>query len=135
MRQWLVWLWPAPITLVALPLAALIRVSGGQIRSNREALEAAGGCAPKLLRLMNPWMQIEAITLGHLIIARDDCVADRLRSHELIHVRQYQRWGALFPFAYLASSAWAALRGECPYRGNVFEREAFTAGVRDQQRP
>ena len=126
MLQWLVWLWPAPITLVALPLAALIRVSGGQIRSNREALEATGGCAPKLLRLMNPWMQIEAITLGHLIIARDSDIAARLRSHELVHVRQYQRWGLLFPSAYFASSALAAMRGDCPYRGNGFEREAMS---------
>ena len=131
----LAWLWAAPITLVALPLAVIIRLFGGQIRSNGEALEATGGCAPQLLRLMNPWVQIEAITLGHLIIARDIDLANRLRSHELVHVRQYQRWGVLFPFAYLASSAWSALRGDCPYRGNVFEREAFAAGVRDQQRP
>lgn len=128
----LAWLWAAPITFIALPLAAIIHLFGGQIRSNGEAFEATGGCATQLLRLMNPWALVEAITLGHLIIARDIDLANRLRSHELVHVRQYQRWGVLFPFAYLASSAWAALRGECPYRGNVFEREAFTAALRCQ---
>jgi hypothetical protein len=48
-----------------------------------------------------------------------------LRSHEQVHVRQYERWGVLFVPAYLASSAWQLLRGRHVYRDNWFEREAF----------
>jgi hypothetical protein len=40
-------------------------------------------------------------------------------------VRQYERWGILFPILYVASSAIALLRGGSAYRDNVFEREAF----------
>lgn len=74
---------------------------------------------------MNPWMRVEAITLGHVIVARDVETADRMRTHEQVHVRQYERWGMIFPLAYLVASAIAVIRGDCAYRGNAFEREAF----------
>jgi hypothetical protein len=50
---------------------------------------------------------------------------DHCRTHELVHVRQYERWGPLFVPAYLASSAIIWLRGGDPYRDNPFEREAY----------
>ena len=40
-------------------------------------------------------------------------------------MRQWERWGPAFPFAYLAASLWALLRGRDPYLGNRFEREAW----------
>lgn len=125
MPRLVMWWWAAPMTLVGLLLATAIRLSGGQVSHRNIAIEACGGCAPRLLWLMNPWMRIGAITLGHVIIARDDATAARMRTHEQVHVRQYQRWGAFFPFAYAACSVFAALRGECPYRGNAFEKEAY----------
>ncbi len=121
-------LWVAPITLFGALLATMIRVSGGRFERQGTAWEASGGCARRVLWLINPWMQIEAITLGHVILARDATTASRMRSHEQVHVRQYERWGVLFPAAYLIASAAAALRGKCPYRGNAFEREAFESG-------
>lgn len=120
-------LWAAPVTLFGALLAGLIWLSGGSVSRKGIAWEASGGRAPRLLWLMNPWANIEAITLGHVIVARDVATADRLRAHEQVHVRQYERWGLLFPLVYLGSSASAVIRGECPYRGNVFEREAFSA--------
>jgi hypothetical protein len=64
-----------------------------------------------------------AITFGHVILsvgpAPDDLVA-----HELVHVRQYERWGPLFIPAYLAASSWARLRGRNAYSDNPFERQA-----------
>lgn len=124
--KWLAWLWAAPVSMFGLMFAAVIRATGGQLRRHGNACEATGGCASRLLWLMNPWMRIEAITFGHVIIAGDAMIARRLRAHEQIHVRQYERWGMLFPVAYLAASAMAILRGECPYRGNRFEQEAFS---------
>jgi hypothetical protein len=123
--KWLGWVWAAPITLVGLLFATVIRASSGQLQHHGNAWEATGGCAPWLLWLMNPWLLIEAITFGHVIIARDAMTARRVRAHEQVHVCQYERWGVLFPIAYLAASVMAILRGECPYRGNRFEREAF----------
>ncbi|HMO84113.1 MAG TPA: hypothetical protein PKC18_04240 [Lacipirellulaceae bacterium] len=49
------------------------------------------------------------------------------RAHELVHVRQYERWGPLFVPAYLACSAVIWLRGGDAYLDNPFEREAFAA--------
>jgi hypothetical protein len=51
----------------------------------------------------------------------------RCRNHERVHVRQYERWGPLFPPLYLLSSAAALVRGMDPYRDNRFEQEAFRA--------
>ncbi|NJR72391.1 MAG: hypothetical protein HC782_05105 [Gammaproteobacteria bacterium] len=95
--------WALPITLLGFSLAIIIRASGGQIIKRGIAWEASCGIAAKLLWLCNPWITIEAITQGHMIIARDEIVAARLRTHEHAHVRQYERWGLLFPIAYLDS--------------------------------
>ena len=124
MRLWR-YLWPLPITLFGLILAGIVKVSGGACKRHGNALEASNGAASRLLWLMNPWANIEAITLGHVILARDTDTAARLRTHEHTHVRQYERWGVIFPFAYLASSAIAVMKGGDAYRDNVFEREAF----------
>ena len=48
-----------------------------------------------------------------------------LRAHERVHVRQAERWGALFLVAYPLASAFAWVRGARPYRDNCFERAAF----------
>ncbi len=121
-------LWVSPVTLLACVPLILINIFGGRVQKQGIAWEATGGIAPQLLWLMNPWTHIEAITLGHIILALDAATALRMRAHEQVHVRQYERWGALFPFAYLAASGIALLGGGDAYRDNVFEREAFLAG-------
>ncbi len=120
-------IWPLPITVFGLMLAGIVQITGGACKRYGNALEASNGAASRLLWLMNPWADIEAITLGHVILARDPATAKRLRIHEHTHVRQYERWGVIFPFAYLASSALAVMKGGDAYRDNVFEREAFEA--------
>jgi len=70
-------------------------------------------------------MSIGAITLGHVVLAQDQATLERSRIHERVHVRQYERWGLLFPLLYLGSSAGALLRGGNAYEDNHFEREAF----------
>ena len=90
-------------------------------------VEASGGLLAPLLARGNPWFPIEAITLGHVVLGVSAAALDRCRIHERVHVRQYERWGPLFPLLYLASSAAALGRGRAAYSGNAFEREAFAA--------
>lgn len=67
------------------------------------------------------------MALGHVVIARDaDCLA-QTATHEREHVRQFERWGLLFPFLYFGESIYRWLRGENPYRDNRFERAANDA--------
>lgn len=129
-KQYLAYLWVSPITLIGLLLAIIIRATGGNIVKHGIAWEAHNGCAAKLLWLLNPWMKIYAITLGHIIIAQDQLTATRLRAHEHAHVRQYERWGVVFPFAYVIASIIAVIRGGDAYRDNIFEGQARRAEMR-----
>ena len=72
---------------------------------------------------MVPWKLLAARRAD----LRAACPRPCARCHEHVHIRQYERWGALFVPAYLAASAWQGLRGGAPYRDNVFEREAYAA--------
>jgi len=65
------------------------------------------------------------MTWGHVILGQTAAALDFSREHELIHVRQYERWGPLFIPAYLLCSAVIWLRGGDPYRDNPFECEAY----------
>jgi len=120
-------LWAAPVSLAGLALAPLALVAGGRIRIVRGVVEVSGGCLGPLLSRVNPWFPIQAITLGHVVLGVSAEVLERCRVHERVHVRQYERWGPIFPLLYLASSAAALGRGRGAYDGNAFEREAFEA--------
>jgi hypothetical protein len=63
--------------------------------------------------------------LGHVVLGRTGHCLDSCRTHELVHVRQYERWGPLFIPAYVACSVFIWFRGGDAYRDNPFEREAF----------
>ena len=75
-------------------------------------------------------LPFSAITFGHVILGVSLQDLARLRAHELVHVRQYERLGPLFFIAYPASSLLAAATGRCPYRNNRFEMEAFAQSQR-----
>jgi hypothetical protein len=116
------YLWAAPASLVGLVLGMLIVACGGSARLVDGVLEGQGGT---LGRALQRWgCPFVAITFGHVVLAIDGAVCDACRAHERVHVRQYERWGALFFVAYVASSVRVALRGGHPYRDNAFEREA-----------
>jgi len=66
-----------------------------------------------------------ALTLGHVVLGRTAAALDVARSHELVHVRQYERWGPLFIPAYLLCSLVLFIRRRDPYRDNPFEKEAY----------
>jgi len=118
--------WALPNTLVGLLLLPLALVRGGRVRVRQGALELSG---PALSWLLCHGIPIHggarAMTLGHVVLGRDEICLEDCGDHERVHVRQYETWGPLFLPAYFASSIAALLRGEDPYLGNRFEREAY----------
>ena len=66
-----------------------------------------------------------AMTLGHTVLGQTDAALDLCRNHELVHVRQFERWGPLMGPAYLGCSLTLWLLGRRPYHDNPFEKEAY----------
>jgi len=66
-----------------------------------------------------------AITLGHTILGQPDAALDISRDHEMVHVRQFERWGPLMGPAYLGCSLVLWLTGRRAYYDNPFERQAY----------
>jgi hypothetical protein len=118
-------LWVAPCSIVGLIVAVPVVCAGGSVRRIGHTLEFAlvptrREVPPALQRL-----RFAAITLGHVIVGQSHEVLADLRAHERVHVAQYEALGVLFFVAYAGSSLIAWCRGGCPYRDNVFERQAF----------
>jgi len=119
-------LWALPNTLVGLILIPLALVGGGRIRLNAGVLEISGPALAWLLRHGIPIRGgARAMTLGHVVLGRDDACLEDCGAHERVHVQQYETWGPFFLPAYFVSSILALSRGEDPYLGNRFEREAY----------
>lgn len=51
-----------------------------------------GGCLPALLKRVPLAQGALAITLGHVVLARSRQELVVVRSHEWIHVLQYEKW-------------------------------------------
>jgi hypothetical protein len=109
------YMWAFPVTAIGLLFALAVRGSGGSVRLRDGVVEASGGWARHLVR------SGAAMTLGHVILARDAECMDRSRVHELVHVRQYERWGPLLLPVYWLVSAWLRCRGYDPYLDHPFE--------------
>ena len=124
-RRWLtplLYVWAFPTTLVGLTAGALTLVTGGRVQRRRGALEFHGGFARWFLQ--RRVVSAAAMTLGHVIIGRDEGCLSSCREHEQAHVRQVERWGGLFIPAYFFASFLAWRRGEHYYLDNSFERDA-----------
>ena len=111
--------WALPATCVGATLGLVALARGAQVRIVAGALEVAGGMPRRF--------GFGAITFGHVIIGQSAQCLAACRSHEHVHVRQYERWGVLFFALYAGSSLVQWLRGGDPYRDNRFEREAYAA--------
>ncbi|MCA9054821.1 MAG: hypothetical protein KDA75_13360 [Planctomycetaceae bacterium] len=105
-------------------------LSGGGVRPLGHTLEFHGGFVTWFLRKIG--RGAGAMTLGHVILGQEPAVLDACRDHELVHVRQYERWGPFFLPAYGLCAAWLHLRGHHGYWDNPFEKEAYgNAAARD----
>jgi hypothetical protein len=109
--------------MVGLLAGTLTLCTGGRGQVRSGALEFHGGFA----RWLAEKWSFSAMTLGHVIIGRDPWCLDVCRDHEQAHVRQVERWGAVFIPAYLLASVVAWSRGEHYYLDNYFERDARRA--------
>jgi hypothetical protein len=122
------YLWASPTTAVGFGFAIAALVTGGRGRLHSGVYEVSGGVVAGFLQhctlLPNG---AAAMTLGHVVIGRDEACLDYTRQHERVHVRQVERWGPFFLPAYAIASLVAKLRGGDSYRDNVFEREAYGA--------
>jgi len=117
--------WALPYTLLGLTIGMIGLLSGGRVRVRSSVIEFHGGAVTGFVRLLPPKPSAVAITFGHTILGQTGPGLDLARNHELVHVRQYERWGPLFGPAYLLASLVPWIRGKDPYRDNPFEREAF----------
>jgi hypothetical protein len=119
------WLWPIPWTLLGLAIGIVGCISGGRIGWYNGTIVCWGPRLNRLLQCVPISGGASAITLGHTILARSESDMVRTHDHELVHVRQYQRWGILFVPAYFIASLWLWYSGQDCYRENPFEKEAF----------
>lgn len=121
-RRAAAYLWAAPTSLPGLLLVVCTRARA----SWRDGvLEGHGPGVARWFDLVAPGRGIIAMTLGHVVLARDETALDDTRAHERVHVAQCERWGIFFVPAYLCASAVAWLRGRDAYYDNVFEQDAW----------
>lgn len=106
--------WAAPASLVGLLLAPFF----GRRRVSDGVVVCEGAAWPRKLG----W-RYRAVAFGHVVLSVD-ALDDATLRHELVHVRQYERWGVLLWPAYALSSLRAKLRGGRAYRDNHFEKQA-----------
>ena len=124
-------LWASPYTLLGLLLGGIGLGTGGRAQVRGRVVEFYGGGVKWLLRQFFWGEGAMALTLGHTVLGQTDAALDIAREHEMVHVRQYERWGPFMGPAYLGCSLVLWLMGRRPYRDNPFERQAFEEGGGD----
>lgn len=82
--------------------------------------------SPGHFRFLGKW--VAATTLGRHIFMRerDDLQDTKLITHELVHIRQWYRFGILFPILYALGTLIGFFKGDY-YEKNPLEVEAFEA--------
>ena len=115
------YLWASPVTLVGLVFALLAAVTGGVVQLRSGIVEVSGGLVGQLLRGCRLYRGGAAITIGHVVLARDAECLERSRSHELVHVQQFERWGLFLLPAYWAIGMVLWIRGLDPYLDHPME--------------
>lgn len=125
------YVWAAPVTVVG----AVFSLGFKRRFIVRGVLVGEGARWPRRLG----W-HYRAITLGHCVLCVDE-IDPELMAHEMVHVRQFERWGPLLLFAYPAASVRAVASGGHHYRDNHFEAQARAlsasepAESRESERP
>jgi hypothetical protein len=125
-------LWALPLSFLGLPFWLLARWQNSQVAfahghvDRHKRLLALSACSPTIAWLLarHPFGAMQAVALGCVVLARDAQALQACMAHECVHVRQAMRWGPLFPLVYAMASAWAWLRGGCPYADNWYEKQA-----------
>jgi hypothetical protein len=118
-------IWASPYTLLGLFLGFIGICTGGHARIRGRVIEFYGGGVKWLLQQFFFGKGAMAFTLGHTVLGQTDAALDISCDHEMVHVRQYERWGPLMGPAYLGCSLALWLMRRRPYRDNPFQRQAF----------
>lgn len=118
-------IWASPYTLLGIAIGCLGLATGGGVRIRRPVVEFYGGFVRWFLVHLPTGEFTLAMTLGHVVLGQTPSALDISHRHELVHVRQFERWGPLMGIVYLGASLVLWLRGRDPYRDNPFEREAY----------
>ncbi|MEZ6048773.1 MAG: hypothetical protein R3C11_24980 [Planctomycetaceae bacterium] len=117
-------IWALPNTALGVFIGLVSLCLGARIRW-RFPLEFYGGKIANYLTNSRHGEFALAMTLGHVILGRSLAALDISHEHEMVHVRQYERWGPFFLPAYFGWMLYLKLKGKDPYRDNPFEREAY----------
>ena len=125
LKRLLLYLWSSPTSLLGLAFLHPTLLTGGRARVVNGVLEVYGGLTSFFLKhcTLLPG-GASAMTLGHVVLGRNQSSLERTRGHERIHVSQCETWGPFFLPAYGIASALALLRGKDAYLDNRFEIEA-----------
>jgi hypothetical protein len=118
-------IWAAPYSLIGLTIGAVGLCTGGHGRIRGRVVEFYGGAVSWFVRHLPLGEFTLALTLGHTILGQTDAALDISRKHEMVHVRQFERWGPFMGPAYLVCALVLYLIGRRPYQDNPFEREAY----------
>ncbi len=119
-------IWTSPNSLIGLVVGVLGLCFGGKAQLRQGCIEFYGGLVNLILSNIPIGGSTAAMTLGHTILGQNQYDLDRCREHEQVHVRQYERWGPFFLFAYLGWSAVLWMQKKDSYFDNPFEVEAYT---------
>ncbi len=116
--------WAAPCSVVGIVVGAIVLLLGGKAKRSFGTLEFTYRDSQASCGKLAMSLPFQAITFGHVIIAVTENDLAYSREHELVHVRQYERWGLAFFVAYPASSLWQLFKGRNAYWDNRFEIQA-----------
>ena len=89
-------IWASPYTLLGLFLGFIGLCTGGHARVRGRVIEFYGGGVKWLLHRLPNGQFTLAFTFGHTVLGQTDAALDISRDHEMVHVRQYERWGPLW---------------------------------------
>ena len=117
------YVWAGPNTCLGIVIGWLL---GGQFQIVQGVVEIHGAHVAAALNRL--WVPAMAITLGHCVLGQTPSCLDVTRSHERVHVRQYECWGPFFIPAYLIAWAGLTCQGRDGYRENPFELQAYRQG-------
>lgn len=121
------YIWVSPASAIGVCAACVASIVGAEIKRVGGVLEVSLGPRSKVLCKATGYLPFVAITLGHVVIACSAQEQAALRTHERVHVAQYEVWGPFFLLAYPLESLYQWLRGRHFYLDNRFETAARAA--------
>ncbi len=130
--RFVAYMWASPNTALGALAVLILLCLGGRARVVSGIVEVGGGWGGRAIASFPRMLSFNAMTLGHVVIGVSEAALTASREHELVHVRQYERWGPFFLPAYALSSLWQVLHGRRAYWDNAFEREAYAQDLRRQ---